>query len=620
MGHATRRRIRVDVDRTPLADYKCKTVYSLFVGSVKQISTTFLRVYYFLPSMKNIEVAKLLFDIAELLEMQGVAFKPRAYQNAARTIESLSDDIEDIAKQGKLMDIPGVGRAISEKIEEYLKTGKLAYLNDLKKEMPMDVEQLSKVQGLGPKRIKLLYDELKIKTLADLKKAAEAHKIQAIKGLGPKVEEDILKGIAFAQTNTSRALLGYVMPQVEELRTLISRHPAVGRVEVAGSYRRRKETIGDIDILVTSKKAAEIMDFFVRMKDVANVLAKGETRSSVQLHNGMQVDLRVVKENEFGSAMQYFTGSKEHNVEIRKIALKKGLTLSEYGLFTLKDKKWVAGKTEEDIYKKLGIDIMPPEMRENMGELKLGAAWKLPKLIEYGSCHGDFQTHSMWSDGTETVEAMATAAQALGWKFITITDHVGQLGIANPLNEKRLEQQALEIAKLNDTLDIRIFHGAEVDILKDGKLALSSAWQKKLDVVLASVHLATKMTTDEMTARVCRALSENRVHILGHPTGRLLNQREGFTMNWEQVFETVKSCGVHLDIDCSPERMDLPFNLVKAGRDFGCSFSISTDAHSSQGLHMIQFGESIARRGWLSAADVLNTRSVKEIEKVLGRK
>ena len=570
--------------------------------------------------MKNGVLAKLLFDIAELLELQNVPFKPRAYQNAARVIESLSDDIEDVWKAGKLTELPSIGQGIAERIDEFLKTGKIKYYDELKKKLPMDVEQLSRVQGLGPKRIKLLYEQLKIKTLDDLQKAAEAHKIQKIKGLGPKVEDDILKGITFAKKDHSRALLGYIMPLVEQLRLRLEKHSAVGRVEIAGSYRRKRETIGDIDILVTSSKPKEVMEFVTSMSEVADVLARGETKTSVVLSGGIQVDVRVVNEKEFGSALQYFTGNKEHNVKLRQIALKKGLTLNEYGLFTLKNKMWVAGKTEDDIYKKLGIDVMPAELRENMGELEFGAKHKLPKLIGYGAAQGDFQTHTTWSDGTESIEAMAVAAQKLGWAFITITDHVGQIGVANPLDERRLGQQAKEIAKLNDKMKIRIFHGAEVDILKSGELALSKTWQKKLDVVLASVHLATKMTTDEMTKRVCTALESNRVHILGHPTGRLLNQREGFTFDFDAVFDAVKKADTFLDIDGSPERMDLPYNLVKGAKDAGCKFSLSTDAHSAAGLHSMMLAESIARRGWLEARDVLNTQPVKEIERVLRKK
>ena len=565
--------------------------------------------------MKNLEIAKILFEIADMLELQGVQFKPRAYQNAARTVESLSESIEDVYKRGELTGLPGVGEHIAKKIEELINTGKLKYYHELKKKLPIDVEQLGRVSGMGPKRIKLLYEQLGVKNLNDLKKAAQQHKIRDISGLGEKVEADILKGIGFAETKTSRFLLGYVMPLAEEIKTQLEKLNEVNKVEIAGSYRRRKETIGDIDILAVSSKPQNVMNYFVHMKEVSSVLAHGQTKSSVRLHNGLQIDLRVVAENEFGSALQYFTGSKAHNVELRKIALKKGFTLNEYGLFTLKRKRWIAGKTEKDIYTKLGKVCVPPEMRENMGELELKNALS---LIAYGDAQGDFQVHTTWSDGGNSVEEMARAAQALGWKFISITDHVGQVGITNPLNEKRLEKQALEIKKLNKKLGIRIFHGAEVDILKDGKLALSKEWQKKLDVVLASVHLATKIGEKEMTTRICSALENDRVHILGHPTGRLLEKREGYAIHLDKVFECARKNDVFLDIDCHPERMDLSGEKVKAAK--GCRFALSTDSHSADGLHHLWLGEAIARRGWLEAKDVLNTYPLKEIEKKLSGK
>ncbi len=566
--------------------------------------------------MNNLEIARILLEIAEMLEMQGVQFKPRAYQHAARTIENLSEDVRDVYERGELEELPGVGKSIAEKIVELLKTGKLKYYEQLKKSLPMDVDALMRVPGMGPKRIKLLYDTLKVRNLKELEKAAKRHQIQMIKGLGPKVEEDILKGIAFAEKKTNRFLLGYIMPLAEGIKGSLQKLPFVKRVEIAGSYRRRKETVGDLDILVTSSKAKEVIDFFVKQKDVQDVLAQGSTKCSVRLHNGLQIDLRVVEDKEFGSALQYFTGNKEHNVELRKIALSQGYTLSEYGLFTLRGKKRVAGRTEEEIYRKLGVGFMPPEMRENRGELK----GRLPHVIDYGNCHGDFQVHTTWSDGAESIEAMAKAAQALGWKFITITDHVGQVGIARPLSEKRLEQQWKEIDKVQKKVDICIFKGAEVDILKDGKLALSRMLQEKLDVVLASVHLATKMSAADMTKRIVTALDSNRIHILGHPTGRLLNQREGFTFDFAKVFEKCRSTGTLLDIDCHPERMDLPDVHVKAAQEAGCGFAISTDSHGKDGLRYISLGEAIARRGWLEAKDVLNTYSVKEIEKRLGGK
>ncbi len=570
--------------------------------------------------MKNQEIAQILSHIAGLLEMQGVPFKPRAYQKAARTVESLAEDIAEVWKRGGLEELPGIGASITEKIGELLKTGRLRYYEQLKKQMPMDVDALLGVPGLGPKRIKLLYDKLRIRNLAELGKAAQGHKIRELEGFGAKVEEDILKGIAIAQQRGKRFLLGSIMPAAEELRSRLAALHSVADVEIAGSYRRRQESIGDLDILVTSAKPQEVMDFFVKMPEVAEVLAHGATKSAVRLHSGLQVDVRVLKERDYGSALQYFTGSKEHNVALRTLALSKGYTLSEYGLFALKGKKWVAGRTEEEIYRKLGLQRMEPELRNNTGELEAAAKGKLPKLIAYGQVAGDFQTQTEWSDGSDSIEALARYAQQLGLKFVAITDHVGQLAITHALDEKRLLKQMQEIDKLSRKLDIRIFKGAEVDILKNGRLALSRKLQKQLDVVLGSVHLATKMTEQEMTKRICSALENDQVHILAHPTGRLIQRREPYAVNLEKLFDCAKRTGTFLEINGQPERLDLKDVHIRAAKEAGCRFAISTDAHAKSQLQYLELGVAMARRGWLEAKDVLNTLKVKEIEKVLRQK
>jgi len=573
--------------------------------------------------MKNLEVAKVLYAIAEILEMKGEDFKPRAYQKAARSIESMSEDVEELYKKGKLKDIPGVGEHIALKIEELIKTGKLKYYEDLKKEMPVNVEELSGVAGLGPKRIMVLYKKLGVKNLKDLKKAAEEHKIQKLEGFGEKVEEEILEGIEFVKKKSGRFLLGYIMPEAEEIKNYLSELKSVKQIEIAGSYRRRRETIGDIDILVTSNKPNEVISRFISMKDIDSVLAKGVTRSTIRLKTGLQVDVRVLKDSEYGSALQYFTGSKDHNIELRKIALKKGLTLSEYGLFKLRDNKLVAGKTEEEVYKKLGLDYIPPEIRENKGELVAASNGKLPKLIEEKDVVADLHMHSTWSEGGNTIDEMVVAALKAGRKVIAITDHVGQIGVTNPLDEKRLIQQAKFIDKLNKSYEkqgLRILKGAEVDILKNGRLALSRAAQAKLDIVLGSVHLATKMPAKEMTARIVKALENDRVHVLAHPTGRLLNEREPYAYDFARVCEAAKANDVFMEINAFPDRMDLSGENVRTAKEIGCKFSIGTDAHSIEHLKFLKFGVYMARRGWLERKDVLNAWSVKEIERSLRRK
>ncbi len=570
--------------------------------------------------MKNLEIAKILYEIADMLEIKAVQFKPRAYQRVAQSIESMSEDIEDIYKKGELEKIPGVGKHIAEKISELIETGKLKYYEELKKKMPVKVNELRHVHGIGPKRIKLLYQKLHVRNIKDLEKVAKQHKIQKIKGFGEKVEEEIIKGVEFAKKKTGRFLLGYIMPLAEEIKSNIKRIEGVKQVEIAGSYRRRKETVGDIDILVTSSKPKEVMDYIIKIKDVDVVLAHGTTKSMIRLKNGLEVDVRVLQDKEYGSALQYFTGNKEHNIVLRNIALKKGYSLSEYGLFKLKGKKLVAGRTEKEIYSKLGLQLMPPEMRENTGEIEAAKKRALPNLIDYNDVKGDLQMHSEWSDGINKIEEMASEAKKLGMKFIAITDHVGQLAIAHPLNETRLERQFKIIDKLNDKLNIRIFKGAEIDILKNGRLALSRKMQDKLDVVIASIHSGFKMPEKEMTSRICTALEKDRVHIFAHPTGRLLQQREAYVVNFEKLFETAKQNNVFLEINCYPERMDLSGELIKVAKEAGCKFSIGTDSHNKEHLKYLRLGVSLARRGWLEAKDVLNTFNLKMIERVLRRK
>ena len=570
--------------------------------------------------MKNIEVAKILYEIAEMLEMRGVAFKPRAYQRAARSVESLSEDIEKIYEEDRLNEIPGVGENIAKKIFELIKTGRLRYYEELKRKMPMKVDELIGVSGLGPKRIMILYKKLGVRNIKDLTRVAKEHKIQRLQGFGLKTEEDILRGIEFVKKKTGRFLLGYIIPVAEEIKENIKKLKSVEQVEIAGSYRRRKETVGDLDILVISSKPREVMEFIVNMPDVSDVLAKGETKTIIRLKNGLKIDVRVLEEKEYGSALQYFTGNKEHNIELRKIALKKGYSLSEYELFGLRDKKLVAGRSEEEIYKKLGAKYIPPEMRENKGEIQLSLHGKLPKLIEEKDIIGDFQMHSEWSDGVNSIEEMAGEAIRLGHRFIAITDHVGQLAIANALNERRLEKQIKIINKLNNKFNLRIFKGAEVDILKNGQLALSRKMQEKLDVVLASVHSGFKIGEKEMTARICRALENNRVHILAHPTGRLLNERESYPVNFEKLFDLAKKKEVFFEINCYPERMDLDGEKIKMARDVGCKFSIGTDSHSKEHLRYLKLGSFLARRGWLEKKDILNCFSIGRIEKILGGK
>lgn len=569
--------------------------------------------------MKNELIVKILNNIADILELQDVKFKPQAYRRAALSIEELSEDVEEVYKKGELDELPGVGESIAEKIEEIIKTGKLKYYEQLKKEINIDVEALNEVYGLGPKKIKILYKKLGVKNLQDLEKVLLRHKVKDLEGFGEKTEELLWKGLQFAKGNHKRFLYFYAQPIVEKLLGELRELSVVSKAEIAGSFRRGKETVGDLDVLVVSNDASKVMEKFVKFAEVKEVIAKGLSKSSVRLENGMQVDLRVVKEKEFGSALLYFIGNKEHNVELRKLALSKGYTLNEYGLFTLRDKKWVAGRSEEEIYKKLGLQFMPPEIRENHGEIKEAFNKRVPELVNIKDFKGAFHNHSKWSEGSNTILEMASAAEDLGWKFISFNDHFGSMGITNPLNERRLQGYLKEIERVRKKVGIRVFSGVEIDIAKDGKLPLAGAKLKELDVVIAAVHTAMKMPEKLMTLRVCKALEQEGVNILGHPTGRLLNEREPMQMDLSKVFEAAKQRGVWLEINSYVNRLDLNGEQIKAARDIGCKFALGTDAHDINGLKHYNLGIMMARRGWLEKKDLVNCWDVKKIEGMLKR-
>ncbi len=566
--------------------------------------------------MKNQEIAKILYEIADLLEIEGVEFKPRAYRKAAQNIESLSVDIEEIYKKGDLLKIPGVGKSIAEKVKEFLETGKVKKLEELKRKIPVDIEGLSAVEGLGPKMIKMLYEKLGVKNLDDLEKAAKERKIRKLKGFGEKTEEKILENIELARGRQHRFLLGFVLPEANEILEELKEH--VEKISLAGSIRRRKETIGDVDILAVSSDAKRVMNIFTSMKKVEKVLAKGETKSSVRLYGGIQVDLRIVEEESFGSALQYFTGSKEHNIEVRKIAIKKGYKLNEYGLF--KGEKRIAGKSEEEVYKALGMEWIPPELRENRGEIECALNGSLPKLVEYEDVKGDLQMHTKWSDGSNTIQEMIEEARRLGHKFIAITDHVGSLKIAGGMDEKKVIEQAKEIERLREKYDdIYIFHGVEANIMKDGNLDVSNNLLKQVDVVLASVHSAFRMNEKEMTARVIKAMENEYVDILAHPTCRIIQKREPIKIDMEKVLQVAKDNDIVMEINAYPDRLDLNDIHVKLAVDMNVKLSIGTDAHRKDHLKHYELGVAVARRGWAKKEDVINTYDIDKLQKLFSK-
>lgn len=564
--------------------------------------------------MKNLEIARIFYVMADILEMQGVAWKPRAYRRAAKAIESLTEDIEDVWKRGELERIPGVGKRLAEKIEEYLKTGKLREYEELKKVVPAQIYQLIEIPGMGPKKAKRLYKELGIKTIAQLRRAAQKHLIAKLKGFGKKSEEDIIRGIALLELKKERMLLGKALPLAEDIVKKLKMLKEVKKISLAGSLRRLKETIGDIDILVTSIKPQKVMDLFTTLPDVRTVIAKGPTKSTVILKAGIQADVRVVKPESWGSALQYFTGSKEHNIELRKIAIKLGYKLNEYGLF--KNKKQVAGRTEKEIYKKLGLAYIVPELRENRGEIEAAARRRLPKLVDYADIKGDFHVHTKWSDGDNTIEEMAKAARSLGYEYICISDHSKSEAIAHGLNEERLLKQIKEIKTLNKRLKgIRILAGNEVDIKADGSLDISDSVLKKLDIVCVAIHSGFKMSKQKMTERIITALENRYVDILAHPTGRIINERPPYNVDLEEIFSVAADRKIHMEVNAFPDRLDLNDTAIMDAIKQGIKLAIGTDAHSTDQLKLIKFGVAQARRGWARPANIINTKSLNELKK-----
>ncbi len=569
--------------------------------------------------MKNQEVAELLFNIADMLDLLGVAFKPQAYRKAARAIENLSGNIEEYYKKNKLEEIPGVGKSIAEKIAEFLETGRSSYYEELKRKVPEGVAAMIEVPGMGPKKAMILYKKLGIKSISDLERAARHHKIRLLKGFGEKTEQDILKGIELLRHGHERFLLGIALPIAEEIVNDLRKLREVEKISIAGSTRRMKETVGDLDILVVSKNPEPIMDHFTSMDSVARVLAKGSTKSSVLLENNLQVDLRVIPEESFGAALQYFTGSKDHNIALREICKKKGWKLSEYGLFD-KNNKMIAGRTEEDVYKKLGMQFIPPEMRENTGEIELALKHKLPKLIDYNSIKGDLHVHSKWSDGSNTIRDLALFAKKLGYEYIGIADHSKSQRIAHGLSEEEVIERNKEIDKLNKTLPIKILKVMEVDILSDGSLDYDDSILKKLDLVIAAIHSRFKSTKEEMTKRILKAMDNPYVRIIAHPTGRLLGQRQGYEIDLDKIIKKAKEKNIALEVNASPQRLDLNGPNVKRVVTAGVKLSINTDSHAKEQMLFMRLGIGTARRGWARKEDVINTMSYKELMKWLKRK
>lgn len=566
----------------------------------------------------NEDIAAIFDEIADLLEIEEAnPFRVRAYRNAARTARGLGRELGELIAEGMdLTTLPGIGRELAAKIQEILETGTVAALEKLHKEIPPSLEELLKIPGLGPKRVKSLYRALGIENLEQLEQAARAGHLRELPGFGVKTEQHILEVIAAHREAKPRFLRAQAEPYAEALADSLKKTPGVQEVVVAGSYRRGKETVGDLDILVSAVNEASVMDAFARYDEVSEVLSRGTTRASVILRSGLQVDLRVVEAECFGAALHYFTGSQAHNIQVRRLGQAEGLKINEYGVF--KGEKRIAGDTEASVFASVGLPFIPPELREGSGEIEAAREQRLPELVELVDIKGDLHMHTDATDGRASLKEMALAAKKQGLHYIAITDHSRHLTVAHGLDSERLLEQCESIDRLNEELSgITILKGIELDILEDGSLDLPDPVLSKLDLVVGAVHSHFKLSRKEQTERILRAMDHRCFSILAHPSGRLLNEREPYDVDLARIIEKARDRGCFLELNSQPERLDLTDTYCRMARDAGVLVSINTDAHSEGGLANLRFGIAQARRGWLGTGDVLNTRSLQELKPLL---
>ncbi|MFX1482575.1 MAG: DNA polymerase/3'-5' exonuclease PolX [Promethearchaeota archaeon] len=569
---------------------------------------------------KNAEVARVLKEMGLLLEIDGAnSFKVSAYSRGVRAISSLGEDIEAVVERGTLTDIPGIGKGLSDVITSYLTTGRVQALEDLRTRVPIRVLELDAVPGLGPKKIKILYEKLNVTDIESLESAAKDGRIADLPGFSEKSQTQILEGLQVVRAGMERTLLANALAEAERLEEFLSKIPDVRQFTIAGSTRRRRETIGDLDLLVDAANSEKIMDAFVHSEGVATIIAHGATKSSVRLESGLQIDLRVIPRESFGAGLQYFTGSVDHNVRLRAIAQKMDLRLNEYGLF--KKEKKVAGEDEEGIYEALGLQWVPPELRENQGEIEAAQSKSLPTLIDLNNMQGDLHSHTDQSDGKNTIHEMLDAAQRKQYKYFCVSDHTQSLTIANGMDEARLLKRIDEIDDLNSSgrWKMKILKGAEVDILAKGDLDIVDSVLSQLDVVTVSIHSRMKDSKDVMTERVCHALEDKHVHILGHPTGRLIGKRSEYEIDLGQVFEAARNNGIVMELNAHPQRLDLNAGNLRAAINAGLQIAINTDAHAVAELDYMRFGVYQARRGWLTPKNVINTFTLKKLMSVLSK-
>jgi len=568
----------------------------------------------------NSEIAEIFNEIADLLEIDGAnPFRVRAYREAAATIETLSKSAEDMIEEGEdLTEISGVGQDLAEKIEEIVETGSLDQLKELRQQVPPSLAGMMDISSLGPERVGTIYEELGVTTLDELEAAAQEGRIRELHGFGEKIEQDILEGLERVQGEEYRTLLRTAEEVIEPLIEYLRECGELERAEVAGSYRRRKETVGDVDIVAQSDTGGEVIQWFVNYEDVEEVISEGETRSTVRLRSGLQVDLRVVSQQSYGSTLQYFTGSVAHNVRLRNMALDRELKLNEYGVF--RDEERIAGETEAEVYEVFNLPFIAPELREDRGEIEAAQKGELPELIELEDIRGDLQCHTQYSDGRATLDGMVQAARERGYEYLAISDHSAFIGITQGLDEQGLEEQIEEIDLLNEKLeDFRVLKAVEVDILEDGSFALPDDILEKLDFRICSIHSKFDLSREKQTDRILRAMDNPNFNILAHPTGRQLGDRPGYQLDFGKVMEKALELGCYLEVNAYPNRLDLDDVHCKMAKDLGLRLAISTDSHRKTELAYMRYGVGQARRGWLTSEDVLNTRSWSDLKGLMQR-
>ena len=568
--------------------------------------------------MKNQEIARAFSEIADLLELKGEnPFRIRAYRKAAQNIESLNRDISKMSED-ELTAIPGIGKDLAGKIREYLSHGSMEVLESLRQEVPPGLTGIMSVPGVGPRTARLLFEKLNVRDVDELEGLAREGRLQGLPGIKKKTEENILRGVEMLKRGRERQPLGKVLPIAEDIIEKLKGVSGIGKLHIAGSLRRWKETIKDIDILATSSEPQAVMNAFVHLPGVQEVLLKGPTKSSVVLGEGIQVDLRVVEDDSFGAALQYFTGSKAHNIRIREMAIKRGLKINEYGVFREADGKKIGGKKEEDVYSLIGLTCIPPELREDSGEIEAAIEGRLPRLVNLEDIRGDLHVHSKWSDGSHDIEELVTAAREMGYQYIAITDHSKGLGIAGGLTPEEVLRQKQEVDALNKKLKgFRVFTGVEVDIRSDGTLDLPDEVLKQLDLVVASIHSGFRQSTKQLTMRLVSAMRNPYVRVIAHPTGRIIGERDAYEIDMKEFMRVAKETSTALEINAYPMRLDLSDRHAMEAKRLGIPIVINTDTHILTQFKYMRYGVAMARRGWLERGDILNTRTLKDFERFI---